>query len=257
MNRDANAFMTNLTQAARDNPLAAALIGGGALWLMFGNRGLGSVASGAASIAEPIADAGRRGLSSAGGAVADAGSRMADAVAGAGSRVADTIGSAASSMTRAAGDAAASGAAAIRNRAGEGFSQATGALNSAPDPRPYLEKGYAELENGYASARSALTDLLERQPLVLGAIGLAIGAGVASAVASTSIENEWAGSLSDDIKEAVTERAGQVAETAKRAAGEVGSDFRAAAGEAAGKLRQTGEAAVQAVKETADAGREF
>jgi hypothetical protein len=48
MNRQANDFMSNLSQAARDNPLAAALIGGGALWLMFGNRAFGSLASGAA-----------------------------------------------------------------------------------------------------------------------------------------------------------------------------------------------------------------
>jgi hypothetical protein len=246
MNREANAFMNNLTQAARDNPLAAALIGGGALWLLCGNRAFGSMAAGAASIAQPVADAGMRGMSSA-----------ADAVTGAGSRATEAVAQTARSMTRTATEAAASGAAAIRDRATEGVNRTAETLGSAPDPRPYLEKGYAGIEKGYSSAQSALTDLLERQPLVLGAIGIAIGAGVANAIGKTSVENEWAGSLSDEFKDAVKGRAEHVAETAKRAGGDVASEFRAAAGEAADKLRKTGEEAVQAVKETADAGREF
>jgi len=253
MNREANDFMSSLSQAARDNPLAAALIGGGALWLMFGNRALGGIASGAASVAQPIAEAGMRGMSN-----------TADAVAGFGSRATDSVTETARSMTRAASDAASSGAAAVGNgmaavgnKARDGFNRTAETLGSPPNPMPYLEQGYAGLGKGYSSAQSALSDLLEKQPLVLGAIGLAIGAGVASAVASTSIENEWVGSLSDDVKEAVKGRTEQVVETAQRAAGEVGSEFRAAAGDAVDKLRKTGEQAVQAVKQTADAGREF
>ena len=96
---------------------------------------------------------------------------------------------------------------------------------------------------------------LARLAEVLGAIGLVSGAGVASAVASTTLENEWAGPLSDDVKDAVKGRAEHVAETAQRAAGEVGSDFRAAAGEAVDKLRKTGEEAVQTVREKVEAGR--
>jgi hypothetical protein len=42
MTRDSDTFVSSLSQAARDNPLAAALIGGGALWLMFGNRPIAS-----------------------------------------------------------------------------------------------------------------------------------------------------------------------------------------------------------------------
>jgi hypothetical protein len=253
MNRDTNTFISSLTQSARDNPLAAALIGGGALWLILGNRTIGGMASGAASAAQATADAGSRAVSGA-----------ADAVTSTGGRVMEAVGDTASAMTRTAGEAAANVASAIKDRAGEslgrtrdGLGSTANTLSSPPDVRPYLQRGYANLEKGYSGAQSALTDLLERQPLVLGAIGLAIGAGVASAIASTSIENERAGSLSDEVKDAAKERAAQVAETAKRAAGEVGNEFRAAAGDAAGKLRQAGEEAVQSVKETADAGREF
>jgi hypothetical protein len=246
MNRQTDTFVNNLTQAARDNPLAAALIGGGALWLLLGNRAFGAIASGAASAAQPVAEAGLRGASSA-----------AEGLASAGNRATDAISEAARSMTRAASDAAASGTTAIKDRASEGFSRTAEALGSPPDLRPYFEKGYSGLEKGYSSAQSAVSDLLERQPLVLGAVGLAIGAGFASAIASTSIENEWAGSLSDEFKDAAKDRAERVTETAKRAAGEVGSEFRAAASDTADKLRKTGEEAVRTVKETADAGREF
>lgn len=246
MNREANVFMNNLTQAARDNPLAAALIGGGALWLMFGNRAFGSIASGAASVARPIAEAGISGVSN-----------MTDAVVGAGTRAADSMSETTRTMARAASDAAANGAAAIRDGAGEGFHHTAETVGTRSDLHSHVEKGYSSLEKSYSSAQSALGDLFERQPLVLGAIGLAIGAGVASAIASTSIENEWAGALSDETKASVKDRAEQVAEAAKRAAGEAGSEFRAAASETADKLRTTREEAVRTVKETADAERGF
>jgi hypothetical protein len=42
-------------------------------------------------------------------------------------------------------------------------------------------------------AQSTLADMLERQPLVLGAIGLAIGAAVAGAFRTSGLENEWIG----------------------------------------------------------------
>ena len=52
----------------------------------------------------------------------------------------------------------------------------------------------AEAGKNYgARVQRALTDNLARQPLLLGAIGLAIGAGIASAFPSTQIENELMG----------------------------------------------------------------
>jgi len=231
MNTEANTFMSNLSQAARDNPLAAALIGGGALWLMFGNRALGGALGGAVSMVQPLAEAGARNVSSAAESVS--GSRATDAVI-------DT----ARSVTRTAGEAVAGGTAAIRDGVTDAVSRTADKLRAAPNP-------LAGFEKSYAGAQSALSDLLEKQPLVLGAIGLAIGVGVASAFASSALENEWAGSLSDDVKDAVKERAGHVADTAQRAVGEVGNDFRTAAGEAADKLRSAGADAMRSVKETA------
>jgi hypothetical protein len=42
--------------------------------------------------------------------------------------------------------------------------------------------------------------LFERQPLVIGAVGLAIGAGIAAAFPTTEVESRLAGETSDQVK---------------------------------------------------------
>ena len=64
-------------------------------------------------------------------------------------------------------------------------------------------------------AQSSLSDLLERQPLLLGAVGLAIGATVAGAFAKSSLEDEWIGGLSDDLKADLNERAEAVSQSVR------------------------------------------
>ena len=49
-------FLDNLREAVRENPLAAALIGGGALWLLMGNERLKGVASSVKEATAPLAD---------------------------------------------------------------------------------------------------------------------------------------------------------------------------------------------------------
>jgi hypothetical protein len=245
-----NTFISNLSQAARDNPLAAALIGGGALWLLLGNRAVGNAFAGVTSIAEPVAEGGMRAASSA----ADAVSSTAGAVANASGRAVDAATGAARSMMRTTSDATMEGAAAARDRMAGGVERATETLNHGTETLRSANP-LPQLQRSYTGAQSALTDLLDRQPLIIGAIGLAIGAGVANAIASTAFENEWAGPISDEVKEAVKGRAEHVAETAQRAAGEAGREFRAAASETADTLRKAGQDAVQSVRETADTGQ--
>jgi hypothetical protein len=221
-----NDFVSRLTQAARDNPLAAALIGGGALWLMLGDRVIGGAAGGMAAGARSAAEAGQQGLSQAADSMSAAGARSLDRATDGARAAADAAGSAVDSVRQ--------GVSGMVERAGAAFSQAAEATRaSVPDPAPLAR-------SAYRTTQSALTDLLDRQPLVIGAIGLAIGAGVATAVASTAVENEWAGPISDEVKGLVRERTEGVADTAQRAAGELGDEFRAAASETADKLREAG-----------------
>jgi hypothetical protein len=79
------------------------------------------------------------------------------------------------------------------------------------------------------SFRSSLTDVLERQPLALGAIGLAIGAGIAAALPPTELEAEYLGETSETVKEKASQFAAEKAARAKAVAEEA---FTAAAEEA-------------------------
>jgi hypothetical protein len=89
--------------------------------------------------------------------------------------------------------------------------------------RSLPESGSALMEN----ARDNLQELFRTQPLALGAIGLAIGAGIAAALPATELESEYLGETSDAIKEKAQEfasdqtaRVKEVAETAITAATE-------------------------------------
>jgi hypothetical protein len=60
MNGSQGSFLDGLSAAARENPLAAALIGGGALWLLIGSDKLKNAAGSITSATAPIADLGAR-----------------------------------------------------------------------------------------------------------------------------------------------------------------------------------------------------
>ena len=58
MSGSQGSFIDGLAAAARENPLAAALIGGGALWLLIGSDKLKNAAGSVTSAAAPLADLG-------------------------------------------------------------------------------------------------------------------------------------------------------------------------------------------------------
>jgi hypothetical protein len=71
----------------------------------------------------------------------------------------------------------------------------------------------------FAKAQSNIADLMDRQPLVLGAIGLGVGAAMAAALPSTAVEADLVGQASADfqartheVTEEMTERAADVAD---------------------------------------------
>jgi hypothetical protein len=178
-------FVRDLSDAARKNPISAALIGMGVLWLFTGGRTaerLGDLVRGAGFDRIPDAagnalDAARStlrsrtesigsGVSSATETLRDAGSASLDRVARAGSEVAD---------------------------AAYGYAQ------NLPDAGGAL----------FGAARDNLSELFRAQPLALGAVGLALGAGIAAALPATDLEAKYFGEASDDFKEQAAEFASE------------------------------------------------
>jgi hypothetical protein len=119
------------------------------------------------------------------------------------------------------------------------------ALDAAADARSAIgnrvDQAAATGREYGAALQSRLSESLERQPLLLGAIGLAIGAGIASTFATTAVESELMGEQGTAAREKlqgltddVTERATQVVADVKDEAARQGLTTAAAKSAAAG-----------------------
>ena len=198
-------FLDDLGGAVQRNPVSTALIGMGLVWLFAGS----GVRKGATNLASK---AGLDGVSDAASNIVSAGrSAVQDGLGRTGERL--------SSLTdQLPGAAAAADAArAVRESGAAAMDRATEFGRSLPDTG-------AEL---YGNARDRIGQLFDQQPLLLGALGLAIGAGIAASLPSTDIEAEWFGETSDELKAQArdfarreTEHAQQVIRSAAQAAAE-------------------------------------
>jgi hypothetical protein len=113
-----------------------------------------------------------------------------------------------------------------------------GALDSATR----FGRAYADTASEYVSAipeagaemfdtvRSNLTDVFRAQPLALGAIGLAIGAGIAAAFPPSEMEAAYLGETSDTVKakagEFAAEQTAQATAVAGAVVGAIGDEAR-------------------------------
>jgi len=239
-------FVESLKTAARENPLAAGLIAGGALWLLIGENRLKSAVSSAATAASSTIDQGAHAIRAAGSLKTTSAPPTAPEMDNEGhSVVGQTFRqakSSASSVASGAADAISDAADSIKDRFEDGIAYAQENFNNMGNPLPDRHT----LER----ARSSLSDILERQPLVVGAIGLAIGAAVAGAFQTSEIENEWAGELSDTVKEDLTSRAEAVAKSVREGVDTVKSEISDAGAESMDRLKHTGKDALNAARET-------
>jgi hypothetical protein len=234
-----SSFVRDLGEAARENPVSAVLIGMGALWLFGG---------GAFAIARSTADrtaADDDWMPNSPGGV----SRGRNAAVDSGSKLGANVTSAAEKLKTNA-------SAAIESASRFGREQAKTVSHYA---RSIPDSG-AEM---VGSVRASLTELFESQPLALGAIGLAIGAGIAAAVPVTKTESEYLGEASDTFKEKVKQfadeqstRAGEVANEALKSAAEEAQrqgltvgEAKSAADEVSNKVGRVADAAGKAASE--------
>ena len=241
MNGSQGSFIDGLTAAARENPLAAALIGGGALWLLIGSDKLKNAAGSITSATAPIADLGARAQRSAFSSWEDSYGSMRNRASRMQDEASHTVNETVSKARTAASDAMSGAAETMSERFDEGMAGAREMFDRVGRALPRKET--------LRQAQSSLSDLLERQPLVLGAVGLAIGATVAGALAKSSLEDEWVGDLSDGLKADLKERAGAVSQSVREASDTLKAEFADAGAEYADRVQQAG-------RDALDAGRE-
>lgn len=226
-------FLDSLVSAIQENPLAAALIGGGALWLLAGNEKLKDAANSATAATSRLVDT-RNVRATASGL------RRTEAPPTAPEMDYDTSFHAAESFGNAAG-AAADTAEKIRSRFDKSTAYAREKVSKLGDQLPDKET--------FTKAQSSLAVILERQPLVLAAVGVAIGAAFAGAFRTSDLENEWVGKISDDVKADLSTRAGAVSQSIRAASDRVKAELSDTAAEAADRLKQAGMDAASAARE--------
>jgi hypothetical protein len=199
-------FVNGLQDAIRQNPVSAALIGMGVLWMFTG----GAKITAAGALLAPAARATATGIGSGLQASANAAGAAGEGLRGAASRAADSV-----------RETVADVAATVGNTASQAYDSARGAMtDSASEIKDDFRDGSRTATGMAGTLQGNLKDTFERQPLLLGAIGLALGAGMAAAVPPTQLETEYAGDAAEkvtaQVKEFATAQVDRVSAAAER-----------------------------------------
>jgi hypothetical protein len=223
--RSTQAFFDDLGRAVQANPVPAALIGMGALWMLMGGGRTTAAAALLSGGASRVADT----LAPVAGAVSSGASRMASGVSGLASSAKESVSGLASSAKESVSDLASS----AKEIAGQAFSAAgeaasdgaQGAASSAADVGSQMGQQAASVGQSATALAGTiqgnLAQTFERQPLLVGVIGIAIGAAIAGAFPKTRFEEEMLGEQAGDLKEKaetlVSEQAEKLGNMATRA----------------------------------------
>jgi hypothetical protein len=264
-------LVSNLGAQIRDNPLPLVLVGVGLAWLMSG-RGhphvraryaygagfdreidpsdparYGEGLQGSGSERESYSSDGGNGALNQAGRAAQ---RVGETVAGAAGAVASGLGSAASgiagaaagiasgvgSTATAAGDAVSAGARRMRHAGGTAWRGGSAAYQRASRMGAGAYEGASHIGE---HARRGFSSVRETDPLVLGAVGLAVGAAIGAMLPASETEDRLLGEQSDRLREEAREFAREKYEQGRTVAKEA---YRTAKTEAEAQgLAPTGE----------------
>jgi len=212
------------------NPLAAMLIGAGVVMLISGsnrNSTVGSAVykgnSALKSAANTLAGAG----SSIAGAASNALSAVSGAVAGTAAAVADTAAATADRVKTTAADASEMATGAYDTAS----SMASGAYDKA---RSTVDQGRNAIQQTGAmmsDTQSRLERFAREQPILMAALGVAVGAAVGASLPMTRAEQEYMGATARKAGELGSDMAKKVADTVTEKV--AGGDIKAKVGEVA------------------------
>lgn len=238
-------FIQDLGDAVRKNPLSAALIGMGVLWLFAGGRP-----------AERVGDFAR--------------SSGLDRIPDAAGNAFDAARSTLRSGTDAVGERVSSAKDVVKDGVVDVLDSATRyGREYADTASEYVTSIPGSSAEIFDTVRSNLTDLFRAQPLALGAIGIAIGAGIAAALPGTEIEADYLGETSDTVKakaaqfaaeqtDRVTTVAGNVVDAVKEEAATQGLTLEGAknaAGDISAKVGRVIDASGKSISDRANLGK--
>lgn len=195
----ASAFFGNLGRTVRDNPIPVALVGTGVAWLMA--SGPDGHHATHAHVDEGLGEGG------------DGEGRL-----------------------RRAADAASEGAESLRHRAGAVAARGRSAAEGARQKGHELQE---RARSRAAGARRRWDRMVDEQPFLLGFLGFAAGAALASALPPTEVEDEWMGHVGDEVRAGAAEKARETAEKARETA-ERGAERGAEAAKRSRSERTTG-----------------
>lgn len=234
-----NDFAHNLNESIKRNPVPVTLMGIGLAWLMMsGKEGryapdradsshLGERMSSMKDTLGSAVAAGRDKLSGAKESLSSAGSSMRDRLSQASDRVShatDRLSHASSRVSDRAGSAGSD----LRDQAGQLQSSARYQASRLSDSARY----------GAQRARSGFDTMLHEQPLLLGAIGIALGAALGSMLPATRQEDELMGEARDRMAGEVKQQARLQLRKGKRVAQAAGEAASQAAEEEAARQQE-------------------
>ena len=187
---DGAATLANLKAQVRDNPLPLTLVGAGLAWRMLGEGASSTTARGARSFDQTL-DSSTRDTWTSDDEYQDDEYQDEEYQGGertrAGSSIGEALSDAAASVTSVASDAAGA---------------ATGTARAARQRLSSAANRYGSGATDMAArAKHSAQDMLQREPLVVAALGLAVGTAIGAMLPRTALEDEQMGRYRDKIRD--------------------------------------------------------
>jgi hypothetical protein len=200
-------FVDDLNDAIKENPVAAGVVGMGVLWMLFGTAKISGLGRALPSAAGVVSSAVGIAAEATGDAVSLTASRVSNVARQAGETISTRLGEAATAVR----DGASAGSDAIKDKS----EAMTGSISNAGNPAPSSQSHIG------SSIKQNLSETLEGQPMLLGVIGAALGAGIASMFPATKMEQELMGETGTAAKHKLQEIATAAVDRAKDVVDEV------------------------------------